>query len=383
MFEIFVTIIILILFVSIIVASYYIYTYYKQYTNEVNSKFKKLDSRVDGEQVTRKRNINNIVDQINVVNNDINKEVTNAKLSINQNAKNINAVSKGIDSVFSFTSNANNANSNLRLSDLPGSGVVNMNLLSHVSALGGLNIKDLYYTGVNDNKQFKISGKNNTDYVTIPDENGAINVKAAMAFNKGSIPGATISTVGTNRVYVKTKSFGIGEGDAPLNPHSTVPPNASMHIMAYTGDDKVPFKISLDNNDVFKIRKSGIILARGIYLTPDPKINVVNEYGTPRTTRIEVSNSGELIITPPYSPYEPNRKGNIYVNGNIKVSGTINSVGGNISQTSIDMREPISINENEGFTSSPIMMEDDKKRTATPVDYMNSRYLLPKPPACM
>jgi len=38
---------------------------------------------------------------------------------------------------------------------------------------------------------------------------------------------------------------------------------------------------------------------------------------------------------------------------------------------------------NEGFSSGPIVMEGDEKRTATPVDYMNSRYLLPKPPACM
>ena len=80
MFEFFVTIVILILIVCIVVASFYIYAYYKKYTEEVASKFKKLDTRMDWEQSTRKRNINSVVDQINDVNNDISEEVTNANI---------------------------------------------------------------------------------------------------------------------------------------------------------------------------------------------------------------------------------------------------------------------------------------------------------------
>ena len=381
MFEAIVILIILILLVSIVVSMYYIYDYYTKYAKKVDSKFNKMDVRMDGEQRTRMRTMNQVVNQINEVNNDISKEVTNANLSITQNSNNISNVSKGINSVFSFTSNINNVDSNLTLSDLPGSANTNMSLLSHVTALGGFNINDLYYTGANDKKQFNVSGKNNTSYITMPDANGAISVKAPLAFNKGSISGASISAVGANQGYIKTKSLGLGAGVAPTGTGSADPvnPNASMHIMTTTGeatDVKVPFKISVDSTDVLKIRKSGVMVARGIYLSP-------NMSETAPKTKIEVTDSGELVITPPSSSSEQNGKGNLYINGNIKASGTINTVGGNITQAAVTVGGPMTYTGNEGFSSGPIVMEGDEKRTATPVDYMNSRYLLPKPPACM
>jgi hypothetical protein len=361
---------------------FYGYVYYKKYTEETSSKLKKLNTRLADEQSTRKRNINSVVDQINDVNNDISNEITNTNTSIQQSSNNISSISRGIESVFSFTSNTNSASSNLRLYDLPGSAVANTNLLSHVTALGGFNINDLYYTGANAKKQFKINGTNNTEYVTIPDENGAINVKAAVAFNKGANLGASISAVGANQGYIKTKSLGLGASAAPSSGSGSadpVSPNASMHIMTTptTADATIPFKISVNTDDVLKIRKSGVMIAKGIYLSP-------NMTDTAPKTKIEVTSSGELIITPPGTVSAP---GTLYIDGNIKSSGTITAkTGSSIGETSVSFGNngtPIQYSNNEGFTSGPIVMEDGKKRTATPVDYMNSRYLLPKPPACM
>jgi hypothetical protein len=107
--------------------------------------------------------------------------------------------------------------------------------------------------------------------------------------------------------------------------------------MSGAADTMDPLKISVGPNDVLKINKDGTVLAKRIEIQKD---------GVTKGVIVPVSDGIKITAT------------NLFVDGNIKATGTLTQ---NVAPSSIST-----------FTSGPIRMN-----TKTPVDYMNSRFLMP------
>jgi hypothetical protein len=233
--------------------------------------------------------------------------------------------------------------------DIPGSVTPDLNLLKHVNSLAGFTFKDLDYG--NDAKRVKICGNDDPlKCIEIPDQsgdvlltnifngkgikmNGATSMNAPLAFNNAAgIQGARImagDAATAPGAFVETTKLGVGPTKAA--------PTGLLHLMSGAADTMDPLKISVGPNDVLKIDKEGTVFAKRIELQSS---------GVTKGVVVPVSDGIKITAT------------NLFVDGNIKATGTVTP---SVPPSSIST-----------FTSGPIRMN-----TKTPVDYMNSRFLMP------
>jgi hypothetical protein len=230
-----------------------------------------------------------------------------------------------------------------------------MNLLAHVNSLGGFTIKDLD-PAAGSMKKFKICGNETpARCIEMPNADGdvfltniyrdkaisidgATKINAALSFTNAGKMGASIRAGNDeNTAFIQTGKLGVG---------GTVgAPGASLHLMSRVADNVTPFKVTVDNSDLFSIDNQGTVLTKKIQLKVP---GAANSSGT-----IEATEEGIKITT-----------AKLLVDGNVQATGTV------IGDSSPD---------EEGFTSGPIKMrgKPDFPHVMTPVDYMNSRYLMP------
>ena len=382
MYEFAVSVIILVLLVLIGVETYYIYDYYN-YKKQVA---KDID--------TDRSNVKNVVGQINTVHTDIDTrfglyegDIRKNNIDISDIKNDKNEITSGIGKVVQFY---DKANQKLSLNDLVGASSPDMNLLSHVTSVGGMTIKDLDKATGTD-KRLKICGSsssgNNPHCIEIPDDDGNINlsplydntsialngptaVNSSLSVANAGKVGATISAMDENTGFIKTGSLGVGAAVSP--------PTASLHIMAASAGANAPqpLKVTVDGSDVVSVDKSGKVTASSI------------EIKQGASTILSVDNTGITLNAP-----SVNITGNVNVNGVAYQPASASTVAG--ASTSSDAStgtstvtsssSPASSTTTTGsistFTSGPVMMGSGKKYPfkplETPVDFMNSPYLIP------
>jgi len=370
-----VTTIVLIMLILIGVVTYYLYDYY-YYKVKVADDFDKTNKRVDTESTTRTSYDQDLVDQVNTVNSKIEDDVDDIRSDMRTDATNLEQVVSGINNVMSFsTPGAGGASATaVSLSDLSGATNPDMSLLSHVNALGGFTIKDLENTA-GSMKKLRICGNGNPPRcIEIPDQNGDVlltnlyrdkaisidgrtTISAALSFKDAGTIGASIRAV-NGAGFIETGKLGIGT--------TVATPTASLHLLTQANDATTPFKVSVGANDLFSIDKDGTVNAKKVKLSPTGSAT--------STGTIEAVDSGIKIAA-----------STVVVDGNVNVTGTVVSqqtpVAAAPAPAPAPAPTPAPAPATEpappvvsGFTSGPIRM---RKEVRTPVDYMNSRYLMP------
>lgn len=356
MYEGSVTVIIVVLFVLIGIVSYTLYDYYGYKV--------KVSSDIATEKSQRLGNVKSIVDQVNEVHSGIGSE-------IDQLNKDVTAYERGAQRLMKFkTKTGTNSYKEIPLSELPGSNEPDVNLLTHVTSVGGLTIKDLDKSQ-SPEKTLQVCGGTPTKCIKIPDENGDVYltnlytdkaialdgktvISAPLSFTSAGKLGAKISTSSENTVSMDTNAFGI----RPVGSTTTTLPQASLHIQAPSGGTSAlpPFKVSVGTEDVLNVGTDGVLTAKSIKLQTTGS--------TPKVVTLTMADNGLKINT---GTTRVKIEGNLDVTGNIRASGTINATGavtGNTANMTI-----------EQFTGEPIVMPSSYVKK--PADYMNASYLLP------
>lgn len=146
---------------------------YKKYKEEVDKMFGETEKKVTVEKVDRMANVKYVVDQVNNVNNDIYTQVTSNVNTVTDVKATQDRLLSSFGSVLSFSSNTAVPNSSpvssqVSLLNLPGSGNIDMNLMSRVNATMGLTAKDLS----GDKKVKFCSRENPSRCIQIPNSQG-------------------------------------------------------------------------------------------------------------------------------------------------------------------------------------------------------------------
>lgn len=325
--------ILVVLLILIGVVSYYIYEYYVNKA-AVASDIHKTNTRVTKEQTDRMGNDKTIVDQVNVVHDNIHSQfvktdaiVTKNTAGINANTKNISGVTdsfnkyqKGMGSVLSFSKTG--STTPISVDALPSTTNPDMKLLSHVTSVGGLTIKDLNNAS-GSTKRLNICTSDMSKCIKIPDDKGNIYltnlykdaaisldgrtvVNAPMSFNQAGKLGATITGRSDNTAMLKANAFGIGSVDGK--------PTASLHVMSDSSKASAPFKVTVNGKDVLGVDKSGTL----------------------KTTRIEMAPAGGLATTAVIQAVSDGivlDAKNVYTTGDLRVNGVIYQSTSGVTQT--------------------------------------------------
>lgn len=403
MYEFAVSVIILVLLVLIGVETYYIYDYYN-YKKEVAK-----DMDAQKKQVNTDRNsVKDVVRQLNNVHSDMDNRFGMNEQDINKNQGGIkknnasiqniryekDIITSGIDKVVQFY---DQANQKLSLNDLFGASSPDMKLLSHVTSVGGMTINDLD-KAAGSAKRLKICGTSSGDKshcIEIPDDdgnirfsplydntgialNGPTSVNAPLAFANDGKLGAVISALDSNTGFIQTDSLGVGKVISP--------PTASVHIMAASAgaNTPAPLKVTVDGSDVVSVDKYGKVTANSI------------EIKQGNSTILSVNDTGITLNAP-----NVNITGNVNVNGvaytssSVGTSASTSTSGGTSTITSSSTPAPSSTVTTDTtttapaptpttgiispFISGPVVMGkiNPYKPLETPVDFMNSPYLIP------
>lgn len=355
-------IILLILFILIGVVSYYLYDYY-YYKVMVADDFNKTNKRVETEGKTRSAYDQDLVKQVNDVNSQIENDVDTIRADMRTDAGNLTKLTTGLNSVMSFTGPVGVGTTvapRINIPDLPSATAPDMNLLAHVNSLGGLTIKELESTA-NSKKKFKICGVPSSAGAAvrcteIPDDNGHTVLKALfdnklikinndtelngsldIRDNNGTYRGARIRAGNTaSTSFIETSRLGIGTTFAA--------PDASLHLLSRAADNVTPFKVTIDGSDLVSIGNDGTITTKKIQIPGLP--NKANSGGT-----IEASENGIKITA-----------ARVFINGALSLKNKTTDIIPESTET---------------FTSGPIIMKKNASTVKTPVDYMNSRFLMP------
>lgn len=370
---------IIVLFILIGIVSYYIFDYYK-YKSLVNSEIDDTNQKVVKEKSERLGNIKSVVDQVNVVHDSIDGEfvkvggniktldsglqnargmistvdtsltktkddviklntglkntngrvttlegdvttlegdVTTIKGGVTTIQENVSTINNGIKSVMSFsTLDSNGKQTAIGMKDLPGAVNPDTKLMTHVTSVGGLTIRDLDKASKNGLSLEICAKEDPTKCIRIPDKDGNVYltnlykdsaisldgstvINAPLSFTQAGKLGARLSGENDGKIasgFMETTAFGIGNVKGK--------PNASLHIMSDQSTDVAPFKISVNSTDVLNVDKKGTLYTRRIELMP--------EGSTGTTAVLQALSDGVMIDAK-----------NIYTNGSLYVNGLI------------------------------------------------------------
>lgn len=293
---------------------------YLQFKEDVKKDVTTSTQNVTKEKTERLSSIKYVVDQVNTVNTDIYNSMTsnigNIKTRIDTVEGNNNALVQGIESVFSMNVNGVSRD----ITDIPAGVRPNLDLIANVTALSGMNIRQL---SSNVSTQFC----NGTRCIKFPDSQGDtyitglytnskimldgetwINGKASIA-NQSTLL-ADISAIGTNDTLVRSQrnmmfqsvNGNIGIGRTPINP-----PQAMLHINAASNTTTDALRVTSGNQTPMRITSGGTTLFSG---------ELVVQGGT------SVHNPGNW---PTHFNFSGDRKN--YIRGDTEMRGNTNNIG--------------------------------------------------------
>lgn len=342
--------------ILIMVVIYYMYDYY-YYKMAVMGEITKTQQQVVSEKGERLGDVKSVVDQVNVAHDGISDEFLKTRQMVHTTGSNLDALSAGLDSALSFYAGENK----IAIRDLPGATDPDMHLLTHVSTLGGLSIKDLDKT-----KPFKICSKEKPEQcIEIPDANGNIYLRnlyddRAIALDGQTMINAPLSMTEASRLgmkitgnqdgtgFMETKALGVGSAKGT--------PGASLHVLSKSSDPAgATFLVSVDGKDILGVDKAGTLTTK--------KIQLKNASDAATSATMEVLEDGSIKFTAP----------TVQVSGNLMVTGSVSS---NITPPPPPPAQQTG-QQISGFTSGPIRMGGSIAAVATPVDYLNSQFLMP------
>ena len=139
--------IVIVVMLAIIGFVIYFATDYFKFKKTVDTEITAADKAIVTETSNRLSNLKYVVDQVNTVNADISNTFTSNMNKMNNRVglvENKNtAILGSMNKSFGFTSNLNGTGVSIDFLNLPSSPVPNMNLLSHVTMMSGMNINGL------------------------------------------------------------------------------------------------------------------------------------------------------------------------------------------------------------------------------------------------
>ena len=149
---------------------------YFKFKDKTNLDIVTADSAITQETSDRLSNLKYVVDQVNAVNYDISSTISSNLDDTNKQLGKLSTqqatLEGNLNHVFSFSSNIGSTGDNsYNFLNLPSSSNPNLNLMSHVSMLGGMTINQLN-NGADPNHQVSMCFDNGKNCIQIPDTNG-------------------------------------------------------------------------------------------------------------------------------------------------------------------------------------------------------------------
>jgi len=276
---------------------------YAKYKDSNSKDVAATNKRVDAEQGDRLSNVKFVVDQVNTVNQDIYKSFTTSNATLTTGLSNVALTQSnmltGMNKVMSFSSSNSGV---LKLTDLPGYTNPDINLIQKVNATMGMTVKDLDKAG---NVMSMCSKSDPSRCIKLPDVNGNTVFRNLDA--KGDLvlqnldAGQGIRLDGNVTVNDKL-NFGPSAGGGSFINNGSVAP-----MVIQTG------RLGVGNSSM--TTAAAMLHVKGADATV-PLIRVDTNNGN---TVISIDNMGNNVVI---------NSGNVKINGNLSVSGTITNGSG-------------------------------------------------------
>lgn len=273
-----IVVMILALLALIGVVVFFLYDYFKHKDENAND-FRETGKKIDAEKTDRLSNLKYVVDQVNVVNTDIFNTMTSNVDRLDMNTSNVQKMHTSyvdqVGSYMRFSCNLIPGAPSVSLSNLPGTGAPNLELIQHVTAMMGMTVHDLTGEG---KQRVELCNPDKSKCIKIPDEYGNVHV-------------TTLSDGG--RVVV----------DSPLQA------NNALHLVNTNVADRNLVKLSTDGSSMF-LQGNKVALGTNftapdakLHIKSDPyvapfKITAVDKMGQP-SDAVLVSADGSIITTQP------------------------------------------------------------------------------------
>jgi len=283
---------------------YFFVDYYKHKETNVKD-FEKVDTSLKTEKEDRLGNLKYVVDQVNTTNQTMDTEYVKRfdtlEDGLEASVNKYNAFESGFGSIIRTRNSASNVNLEItKLSTLP---ATDIDLIKHVSMLGGVTIKDLNTTSPtmkmkicgagSDGRCIQFPNNEGDTYLTSLTPTKSIVFDAPIkAYNEFSL----YNNVGVGTTSVPTMKIRSGTNNST---HLDIAPDGSLVVKSINTDNTTTELVSVDKTKMAV--KNDLELDKG---TVGIGTIRYNEYG--------------IVI-------EPGVGKNVIINGNIKVIGNVES----------------------------------------------------------
>lgn len=229
---------------------------YMKFKTDTADNLVKASETVTNEKTERLANMKYIVDQVNTVNTDIYNTFSSNMTLYNNKVSDVSSsnitLTNSLQSVFGFKVEG----ADKRILELPGGVTPDLQLISNVTAISGMNISQLtsnvntqFCSAIDSDRCIKFPDSNGDTYITslypnkqvVIDGNTVFRDKISYASADGSKTYGEVSSFGTdnsdmllktnNNMILQATEGGIGIGRSPINP-----PNAMLHVNGPSGD---------------------------------------------------------------------------------------------------------------------------------------------------
>lgn len=309
------TIILALIVIGIVVVIVLANRDYTDHKNEVAKKFTTAEAKLSTEREDRLGNINYVVDKVNTVNSaifaDFTSNVDTQTKAHDALASSFNNLAGSLNGLMRFNTSSNLGGSPayVPLLNLPGVGVVDIELMKHVTAMSGLTVKGMMTTSnveiCNSNQCIKFPDSKGDTYLTSLTAGRSIVLDAPTTINSSLLLQG--SATESKPVTLKPSTGGVLNvvGDkVGISADPTWLPSAALHVMAATSQD--PLRITTGGAaDAILVNANGDIQIGGAQ-------GPVLSKGADNT----------LTIT-----------GNVAISGNLSVTGTGNINGKEVNAT--------------------------------------------------
>jgi len=255
---------------SIIGISIYFYMDMDTHKKSNKTDFEQVDKNLGIEKEDRLANLKFIVDQVNKTNEDMdtvyNKKfqehagtLQEQQAQIEQNLAKYNDFESGFGTIIRVSQETVGATGNkmvsIPLSSLATVPITNVDLMKHVSALGGITIKDLTNSKETPTKRVKICGAGDLPTcMELPNDEGDVYITSLVKDRSVVLDGmvktkGTLKTYGLHELYapnsdMPTATFGVTAGEPLPNALSITAPNG---VAIYTSQNTPALMINRDN----------------------------------------------------------------------------------------------------------------------------------------
>jgi hypothetical protein len=325
----------------IFLASIYFYFDIKKHKEENISDLLSINNSIDAEKEDRLSNLKYVVDQVNTTNQNMDTEYN---INLNNLKNKQELFEKGVSSLMQ-PKNATGSVVPFSLLNATTSPTVNLELINHVSSIGGMTIKDLHGskdglskslmacgTGVDSSKCIKFPDENGDTYLTSVVTGKSIVAGAPLITKDVSIDGTLTFKNGETSFMqitpdkIKNTAYFSTNDDVNLNLMSNNLTNITGKNTLNLLSDPTSGKIIISANTADASAVSEFKLPQKISITKN-SLNSLNSSNVLASATIELNENNDLVIRPPVGK-------KVIINGNLDVSGNIASTNGNIVTTS-------------------------------------------------